>query len=1551
MDGKINSKPQSLYGFPSNVPIQLKQAYAQRGIKKLFQWQSECLSDSTLFAPEYSNLIYSAPTSAGKTLIAEVLAACNCLETGRRTIFVLPYISVAREKLLYLQSLWRSIGLVVKPFIGASSTSVNGWSAAVCTIEKANALLNALIEVDSAHEIGTVVVDELHILFESERGAVVENLIAKLLFISKQNNSSNRIQIIGLSATLGDNELHKMLANWIDARTFQTEFRPLELHEYLVHETGHIFNLLENGEKCRELDENFIIKGDNKCIIGITLEALLQSQSILIFCPTKAEAEQSAILLAKYLKYCLDKGEANRFPTLSSILPREKISEAIEYFRQKNACSERDLLQCIGQGVAFHHAGLTIEEREVIEALFRSGHLRVLVSTSTLSSGVNLPAHRVLIRTSAGGPVPFSFVTYSQMVGRAGRQGQTISAGESYLLCNANDWLAVQRQIQRRTFNRPKRTFGRLLLETINSSLCKNLGDVNNLIENCLFSQQARSLDEELTYLIQLKVITLGGDSLPEFDEEKSDSDNINVQNQAGIGADNSFDKQTTTKYTLVRPTQLGRAVLASSLDLRTALQVFDGLKKAMQSICLDTELHMLYLVTPVNNLAINENSINWNFFHKQWTKLSEERRRVAQRIGISEEFFMQKLGGRSFPREHPLLNLHVRFLASLILYELINEKALQDVAKIWGINRGLLQSLQQQAATYAYMIVSFCDRLGWVHLKTLLDDFAERLQFGIRRDLTELVRIQGIDAIRARAFHRMGIESLVSLANCPLIRVCTVLRKAVPFKINSDTEVNLEDGEEEKNTWLHDEPPTYERVAAKTLIERAKIAIKEKIKAFKIVNFPTCISKSDVNLSLRFDTSVLSVLNNDDGEDKLEESTAVADLSKSILEEAWLSEDESNNNSSNALLGGVSLLATTDDESAVDSLCDTFSPLRLEKPTIFNERQNTNNYIKEKKIPPIFNIEDYDNFKENIPPEFLENAKRKTLEKENNKDLTRTAMKNSWESKASASSINSKEVPNATTMPSSPFQSPRAKKFATTKEINCELKNINLNNKNCNKIKTKIEKTKMAVINPICSCTTIKQILAIFTECWLLISDDIVLLAYDDDFDQTLVFHSFPLSTLPENFCKICKNSSTLLFSILEHLRIRKWVFCGLEFVRKLRVFLPECNENNQQKLIESKNLWCLQTLDALTNGNGPSELLQSNSNIKLLTSTKLLNILERFTSSNKFALKMYKKLSNSNQKISPTLLLQTIQFLSRTILNEIKNTKENKYLIFDNNLLSLYMQSMVITAKMESVGIELGRRKAGKMVSYILEKMVFIEGEIYKLAGERFNLDSASEVSKILFIKLQLNLPEHIITNNNCKTRKRHRRHFPTNASVLKQINHPICVKIEKWRRMSNALSCLRSLLASVSSGDSRIHSHFENIGTITGRVCCFSPNLQFISKKSLFDEKTAISVRSIFVVPNGRILLAVDYSQLELRILCALSEDLELTKMLKEEDPFERISIEFGRSINSKNNEKENKEIVGIGREKAKQLCYAIIYGMGATTLGNELKNSNRRSTIIN
>lgn len=78
----------------------------------------------------------------------------------------------------------------------------------------------------------------------------------------------------------------------------------------------------------------------------------------------------------------------------------------------------------------FLNLGLTIEEREEIEFLFRNDSLKILVSTSTLSSGVNLPAHRVIIISSANSHIPLTSITYKQMVGRAGRQGQCVVSGK-----------------------------------------------------------------------------------------------------------------------------------------------------------------------------------------------------------------------------------------------------------------------------------------------------------------------------------------------------------------------------------------------------------------------------------------------------------------------------------------------------------------------------------------------------------------------------------------------------------------------------------------------------------------------------------------------------------------------------------------------------------------------------------------------------------------------------------------------------------------------------------------------------------------------------------------------------------------------------------------------------------------------------------------------------------------------------------------------------------------------------------------------------------------
>ena len=89
--------------FPEWIDPEVVKEYRALGITALFHWQKEVLLDFSLRAPLFSNLLYSAPTSSGKTVVAELIALHNVLQTQKKALFVFPYISVAREKLLGLQ--------------------------------------------------------------------------------------------------------------------------------------------------------------------------------------------------------------------------------------------------------------------------------------------------------------------------------------------------------------------------------------------------------------------------------------------------------------------------------------------------------------------------------------------------------------------------------------------------------------------------------------------------------------------------------------------------------------------------------------------------------------------------------------------------------------------------------------------------------------------------------------------------------------------------------------------------------------------------------------------------------------------------------------------------------------------------------------------------------------------------------------------------------------------------------------------------------------------------------------------------------------------------------------------------------------------------------------------------------------------------------------------------------------------------------------------------------------------------------------------------------
>ena len=268
------------------LPENIKQRIRDRGIANLYDWQKEVL---TLEATRLEkNLVYSLPTSGGKTLVSEILILRRLLrprhseiakshtqelynecasqkmntsvaEVNSLAMYVLPYVSLVEERVESFRSLVdnekgvNSDPLLTKEAIVANGTSISveayagaagryppptAPSVFVCTIEKASGMLNTLYELDRIDELGIVVIDELHMVSECNgRGAVLESFVARLLA------GAPHVQIVGMSATVPNLE---HLSSWISAHKYKNLFRPVKLMSYTV--SGGI---VKNAGYCR----------------------------------------------------------------------------------------------------------------------------------------------------------------------------------------------------------------------------------------------------------------------------------------------------------------------------------------------------------------------------------------------------------------------------------------------------------------------------------------------------------------------------------------------------------------------------------------------------------------------------------------------------------------------------------------------------------------------------------------------------------------------------------------------------------------------------------------------------------------------------------------------------------------------------------------------------------------------------------------------------------------------------------------------------------------------------------------------------------------------------------------------------------------------------------------------------------------------------------------------------------------------------------------------------------------------------------------------------
>ncbi|KAG1335104.1 putative DNA-directed DNA polymerase [Cocos nucifera] len=615
---------------------------------RLTNWlpsEVECLLvDGVL---EKRNLVYCASTSAGKSFVAEILMLRRVISTGKMALLVLPYVSICAEKAEHLELLLEPLGKHVRSFYGnqGGASLPKDTSVAVCTIEKANSLINRLLEEGRLSELGIIVIDELHMVGDQHRGYLLELMLTKLRYASGEGNSesssgeslgsssgkadpSHGFQIVGMSATMPN---VAAVADWLQAALYQTDFRPVPLEEYI--KVGNtIFDKKMNA--VRKIPKRADLGGkDPDHIVELCNEVVQEGHSVLLFCSSRKGCESTARHVSRFLK---------KFSVGGHEVDCEfnDASSAIEALRRCPAGLDPILEETLPSGVAYHHAGLTVEERDIVETCYRKGLVRVLTATSTLAAGVNLPARRVILRQPRVGRDFIDGTRYRQMSGRAGRTGID-TRGESILVCKPDE---VKR-------------------------IAAILNDSCPPLQSCL-------------------------------SEDKNGMTHAIMEVVAG-------------------------GIVQTASDIHRYV-VLDDLSRAREGFVLASDLHLVYLVTPINV----EVEPDWELYYERFMELSV----LDQEVPIS------------------------------------------DVCEAFKVARGMIQALQENAGRFALMVSLFCERLGWHDLEGLVAKFQNRVSFGVRAEIAELTVIPYVKGSRARALYKAGLRTPLAIAEATVSEIAKAL-------------------------------------------------------------------------------------------------------------------------------------------------------------------------------------------------------------------------------------------------------------------------------------------------------------------------------------------------------------------------------------------------------------------------------------------------------------------------------------------------------------------------------------------------------------------------------------------------------------------------------------------------------------------------------------------------------------------------------------------------------------------------------------------------------
>ena len=242
-------------------------------------------------------------------------------------------------------------------------------------------------------------------------------------------------------------------------------------------------------------------------------------------------------------------------------------------------------------------------------------------------------------------------------------------------------------------------------------------------------------------------------------------------------------------------------------------------------------------------------------------------------------------------------------------------------------------------------------------------------------------------------------------------------------------------------------------------------------------------------------------------------------------------------------------------------------------------------------------------------------------------------------------------------------------------------------------------------------------------------------------------------------------------------------------------------------------------------------------------------------------------------------------------------------------------------VLAEMEYGGIRIDSEYLQQLSQQLEKDLAALEEKAYAAAGKKFNLGSPKQLSKLLFEELDPPLDR--------KKSRKIQSGYSTDAATLEKLqgDHPVVDAILEYRTLSKLKSTyVDALPALVRADTQRVHTDFNQTATSTGRLSSSNPNLQNIPIRTAFSRQ----IRKAFVPEPGWLMVAADYSQIELRILAHLSKEPVLVEAYQSNEDIHTVTARLLF---------EKEKITPDERRMAKTINFGVIYGMGAQRFARE------------